>query len=203
VEIDVPDGIIAPCLSSHLEELIALVGLRGGSRVTGGLSARGLADAAVPDWSDDFTFIIGNHRYRCRSSVAQFLSPRVSKRHWIDATISELKLEVESRGNLFGSVLEAARGDRIAVDSAHRPTFMAICAALCNSELYESVCGQLSDEVRVENVVDRLRFLSTTRGDISMELELIASHFYDFSRRPDALNALPFPMITRLSAMDF
>jgi hypothetical protein len=28
-----------------------------------------------------------------------------------------------------------------------------------------------------------------------MELEFIASHFYDFSRRPDALNALPFPMI--------
>ncbi|MDR1557746.1 MAG: hypothetical protein LBS88_12085, partial [Tannerellaceae bacterium] len=115
--------------------------------------------------------------------------------HWINATISELRLEVEDRDNFFGSVLEAARGGRIAVDFAHRPTFVAICASLLNSELYESVCGQLSDEVTIENVFDRIRFLSTTRCDISTELEFLASHFYDFLRRPDALNALPFSMI--------
>jgi hypothetical protein len=117
VEIDVPDGIIAPGLSSHLDELIAVVGLRGGSRVTGGLSARGLANVAVRDWSDDFTFIIGNRRYRCRSSVAPFLSPRVSKLHLIDTTISELRLEVEDRDNFFSSVLEAGGGGCIPVDS--------------------------------------------------------------------------------------
>jgi hypothetical protein len=178
--------------------LIAVVGLRGGSRVTGGLSARGLASIAVRDWSDDFTFIIGNHRYGCSSSLAQFLSPRVSKFHWIDATISELRLEVEDQDNFFGSVLEAARGGSIAVDSTHRPTFVAICAALWNSELYESVCGQLRDEVTIENVLDRIRFLSATRCEFSTELEFIASHFDDFLRRPDALkalNALPFSML--------
>jgi hypothetical protein len=47
----------------------------------------------------------------------------------------------------------------------------------------------------MENVLDRLRFLSATRSDISTELEFIASHFYDFLRRRDALNALPFSMI--------
>jgi hypothetical protein len=55
--------------------------------------------------------------------VAQFLSPRVSRLHCIDATISELTLDVEDRDNLFGSVLEAAGGGGIAVDSAHRRTF--------------------------------------------------------------------------------
>jgi hypothetical protein len=81
--------------------------------VTGGLSARGLENVPVGDWSDDFTFIVGDHRYRCPSSVAQFLSARVSKLHLIDATISELRLEVEDRGELFGSVLEAAKGNSI------------------------------------------------------------------------------------------
>jgi hypothetical protein len=47
----------------------------------------------------------------------------------------------------------------------------------------------------MENVVDRLRFLSATRCDISRELEFIASHFDDFLPRPDALNAGPFTMI--------
>jgi hypothetical protein len=129
---DVPDGVIAPGLPGHLSELIAVVGLRGGSRVTGGLSARGLANVPVGDWSDDFTFIVGDHGYRCPSSVAQFLSPRVSKLHSIDVTISELRLEVEDRGGLFSSVLETAGGGSIAVDSTHRRTFEAICAALRN-----------------------------------------------------------------------
>jgi hypothetical protein len=53
----------ARCLSNDLGGLIAVVGLRGGSRVTDGLSARGLANIAVRDWSDDFTFIVGDHRY--------------------------------------------------------------------------------------------------------------------------------------------
>jgi hypothetical protein len=39
-EIDVPEGIIARGLSGHLSKLIAVVGLRGGSRVTGGRECR-------------------------------------------------------------------------------------------------------------------------------------------------------------------
>jgi hypothetical protein len=182
-------------LSSHLGELIAVVGLRGGSRATGRLSVRGLANVAVRDSSDDFTFIIGDRRYRCQSSVTQFLSPRVSKLQSIDATISELRLEVEDRDELFSSVLEAARGGSITVDPAHRRTFAAICAALWNSELSESVCGQLRDEVTMETVIDRFGFLSATRCDISAELEFIASHFCDFLRLPDALNRLSFSLI--------
>jgi serine/threonine protein kinase len=108
VGIDVPEGIIPPGLSSHLGELIAVLGLRGGSSVIGGLSVRGLANVALRAWSDDFTFIIGNHHHRCQSSIAQFLSPRVSKLQSIDATISELRLEVADGEELFGSVLEAA-----------------------------------------------------------------------------------------------
>jgi hypothetical protein len=57
------------------------------------------------------------------------------------------------------------------------------------------VCGQLIDEVTMENVVDRLRFLSKTGCDISAELEFIASHFYDFLCRPDALKPMPFSLL--------
>jgi hypothetical protein len=128
----------APGLSNNFSELSVVVGLRGGggSGVTSGLSVRGLENVKTGDWSDDFTFIIGDHRYRCPSSVAQFLSPRVSKLQLIDATISELKLEVDDGDDLFGSVLEAVGGRSIAIDSAHRQTFAAICTAFWNSELY-------------------------------------------------------------------
>jgi hypothetical protein len=68
----------------------------------------GLANVVVRDSSDDFTFIVGDHCYQHPSSVAPFLSPRVSKLHWIDATISELRFKVEGRDGLFGGLLEGA-----------------------------------------------------------------------------------------------
>jgi hypothetical protein len=51
----------------------------------------------VQDGSNDFRFIVGDH-----------LSPRVSKLHWIDATISEQRREVEDADDSFISMLEAA-----------------------------------------------------------------------------------------------
>jgi hypothetical protein len=52
------------------------------------------------------------------------------KFHLINVTISELRREVEDGDNLFGSVLEGAGSGSIAIDSAHRRTFGATCAAL-------------------------------------------------------------------------
>jgi hypothetical protein len=81
--------------------------------VTGGLSTLGLANVAVRDSSEDFTFVVDDHRYRCQSSVAQ--SFRISKLHSLDATISKLKFEIEvdDGEELFGSVLEAVGGSKI------------------------------------------------------------------------------------------
>jgi hypothetical protein len=53
----------------------------------------------------------------------------------------------------------------------------------------------LGDEATSENVVDRLPFLSATRCDISTKLKFIASHFYGFLHRLDALKALPVSLL--------
>jgi hypothetical protein len=66
---------------------------------------------------------------------------------------------------------------------------------LWNSELGRLACPEFGDKVSVKNVVGRLQFLSATRCDMSAELDFIASHFYDFLRRPDALKRLPFSLI--------
>jgi hypothetical protein len=62
------------------------------------LFGTGLANVAVRDWSDDFTFVIGDHRSQCLSYVAQFLSLRVSKLLSIDGTINEIRIDVEDPG---------------------------------------------------------------------------------------------------------
>jgi hypothetical protein len=68
----------------------------------------GLVNVEIGDWSDDFAFIIGDHRYQCPSYVAPFLLPRVSELHWIDATISELSRKGRHPDKLFRSVLNGA-----------------------------------------------------------------------------------------------
>jgi hypothetical protein len=47
----------------------------------------------------------------------------------------------------------------------------------------------------MENVLDRLGFLSATRCDISTEIESVASRFCDFLCHPEAFKSLPFSMI--------
>jgi hypothetical protein len=76
VGIDVPNRLIARGSAIHLAELIPLVRLPGSGRsgVTGGLSARGLANVAVGDWSGDFMVIVGDHRYLRPSSRIVCLS---------------------------------------------------------------------------------------------------------------------------------
>jgi hypothetical protein len=96
-------------LSNHFSGFITVVSLRGGSRATGGLSARGLANVAVRDWSDNFIFIVGHRHYQCPSSLTKFLSPWVTRLHSVDDTIDEMKIDVEDPDELFGAVLEAVR----------------------------------------------------------------------------------------------
>jgi hypothetical protein len=58
------------------------------------LSSRGLANVQCETASPDFTFIVGSGRYQCPSVVAEFLSPRASQLHAIDATINKLSLDI-------------------------------------------------------------------------------------------------------------
>jgi hypothetical protein len=46
-----------------------------------------------------------------------------------------MRIDVEDRDKLFGAMLQAARGDSIAIDSAHRRTFVGISAAVSCSDL--------------------------------------------------------------------
>jgi hypothetical protein len=61
-----------------------------------------------------------------------------------------------------------------------RLTFEAIYAPIWNPELSISFSDEVSNKVTMDNVLDRVRFTCATRGEVSRELEFIASHFDDF-----------------------
>jgi hypothetical protein len=133
-------------------------------------------------WIGIFTFIVRHHRYSCRRSLARFPSSRFPQRHSTIDTIDKTRIEVQDPDALLGAVLETARSGSGAVDPVHRRTFLAIAADRWKSGLCKSVCSQLRDRGTIENVVDRIAFLSATRCDISTELEFIRSHLYNCLR---------------------
>jgi hypothetical protein len=130
----------------------------------------GAENVAVRDRFDDFTFILGDHRYRVPSPFAWFLSHRVSQFDSIDNTIGEIRTNVEDRDELLGRVLEAVRAGVINVDLGQRRTFGVIWVALGILELSGSVCSQRGDHLAMDFIFDRLCSLSATRCDISTEL---------------------------------
>jgi hypothetical protein len=140
-----------------------------GSEKTVWLSAKGLKNIQMNEYENDFTFIVGGFRHSCPRFVAQFISPRVSRLHSIDDTISTLEIAVEDNGRNFSQLLSGL----IDISSSTKIFLISISAALENTELYLSV----QDELSVCNIIDRLLCLSSFGSDVSVELEFFASHF--------------------------
>jgi hypothetical protein len=116
----------------------------------------------------------------------------------VDPTTSEVRIEVDDPDKSFASFLEIARGGGMSVDSVNRMTLLSICAALRNSELFESVYGADDEEITINNAVPRLLFRVHGQGDISPEIEFIASHFDKFSRRRYPLRSVPVSMLSAI-----
>jgi hypothetical protein len=158
--------------------------------VTLSLSVLGLRNAGWGDSEEGFTFLVGDQCYRCPCCVARFVSPRVWQGQMTDATMHEMRVEVEfeDAGELFSVLLDAARGFSIRVDGGKVPRFLSICRWLRNSEL----CGTFLRQVGIGKFVDRLGMLSESGCDISADLEFISSHLYEDLR---ALRSLSYPLI--------
>jgi hypothetical protein len=79
------------------------------------------------------------------SCPAQFLLIRVSQ---VDSIHDKMMIVVEVLEEVFGAVLEAVRCGGIAVNSVHRRTFAAVCAAFRHLELSNLVRSQFGDQLR-------------------------------------------------------
>jgi hypothetical protein len=112
--------------------ICAVIWLRGGSVCA---SATGLRNVRMEEGSSTFKFIVGNCCYECCSHAAEFLSPRVSLACRADATIDEVKIEVDDAEGLFKEVISVADGCSISVDSSNRKSFASMLGALGNFEL--------------------------------------------------------------------
>jgi hypothetical protein len=66
------------------------------NKMTVWLSAKGLKNIRMNEYQKDFTFIVGGFPHSCRHFLAQFISPRVSRLHLINDSISILEIAIDN-----------------------------------------------------------------------------------------------------------
>jgi hypothetical protein len=98
------------------------------------LSSQGLANIQMPD-DDPFVFLVEGISHPCPRFVAQFLSPRISRLHCTDFTLSELEISIPNGGVVFEKLLSLGTGGFLSVSAREAGTFLSLCDALENSEL--------------------------------------------------------------------
>jgi hypothetical protein len=94
------------------------------------LSAKGLAKLPQNVYENDFTFIVGDDRYKCPSFVAAFLSPRVCSLQRTDGTLHEFIIETKDPNQLFESIVGLGEGRSMTVSATNSSFVRSICYEL-------------------------------------------------------------------------
>jgi hypothetical protein len=143
------------------------------------LTTKGFAHLPLNCYENDFTFIVGEHEYRCSSVLADFLSPRVARLHSNDPTIREFIVDVSDTTGDFNSILSLGSGSPLPVSDSNLDFFLRVARALLNSELFHSLCAIRGGDAR--NCVHELQFC-LERGvpcDLDSLLEKCSSSFFE------------------------
>lgn len=151
------------------------------------LSARRLGEAvAIVTQDKTFTFVVGKNqtKYTCSLLQACFVSGKVANLVSSDPTIDTLQLLPDEDNINFGLVEQLWNGNSITVDDSSRNHLFNLSLALENDELGSIVrLSFSSDDISIENCVDRLRLKKRMDADRSDEIKFIASRIteIDFS----------------------
>jgi hypothetical protein len=107
------------------------------------------------------------------------MSPRIGQLHSVDPTVTELRINAED-SKAFSQLFSMVHGQAITVDSSNCSSLLSICRQLLNGELFAAINGQFSEEITVENVLDRLKFLQAAHFDFQSEVNFISAHLNAF-----------------------
>lgn len=165
-------------------------------------SLKGLKDIPFQKYDKDFTFIVDGKRYQTARIVADLLSPKVRKLHFIDPSITEFDVdtclhEKEQKENddkdYFQDFLQIIISDEIEIGSKQQKYYSRYFYALGNINEYLRLQPEYSSPLSVENAVDRLLEIERITINFSEVIDhhtinveeiisFIASHFYDLPK---------------------
>jgi hypothetical protein len=163
-------------------------------------TGRGMAHIAVSKKENDFTFIVGGHRYDCPWFVADFLSPRVGRLHANDPSACELVIGASDAQGQFNDFLSLGRGCAVSLTSANRPFFLSVAVELENFELYWQIQGDFSDSVTFQSFCSTVENLNWIDFASPQVISFIASHFFEMDR--SFLSRLPISTLSLILSQD-
>jgi hypothetical protein len=127
---------------------------------------------------DDFTFIIGSHRYRCPWIITDFFSPRLCKLHSVDCSVCEISIETRDAKSAFESFIDLGFGCSLEIRDSDRRLFISLSRELWNQELDGALVG--SDLIQA-SAIEWLEFLEGIEEDGAEAVGFVASKFSNFS----------------------
>jgi hypothetical protein len=113
-----------------------------------------LKHIAVNDLQNDFRFIVDGCTYPCLRSIAEFLSPRISRQRATDPSIAEYVVETRDWHDQFQLFLSLGQGSTIHVDQTNRRFLLSLSQELGNSDLYSSLLKPIPDDSRLGEIYD-------------------------------------------------
>jgi hypothetical protein len=151
------------------------------------LTTQGLRYVSLSHYSHDFRFIVDGRDHWCPSLLAQFLSPRIARQCFVDASVSSFELSVSDPLSNFAAVLAVGAGVPLRVNRNNHLFFAELAQEFENAELYLLVEEAFNRDITVDNVYDRYKFRKGMNLSYTSELEFFSAHFYEL---PEAVIAL-------------
>jgi hypothetical protein len=149
-----------------------------------------MKNICIKDKDNDLTFVIGSRHYDCPWLIAEFLSPYVCQCRSVDDIINEMIISIDDSNDVLGSLMLIGRRNEVEISRADFVTVMLICRELGNSELYEVIFREFSDDITIDNVFERMKLHSAMDCNILDEIDFVSSHFYEIKNGHERLKSI-------------
>lgn len=162
-------------------------------------------------YENNFTFIVDGKRYRTPRIVADLLSPKIRRLHFVDETINEFCIETNNNTTInqesedyFEEFLQIFTNDHIILNNQQKMFFTKYFSELGNTDECIRIQSDILSSISTENAIDQLLIILNIShhisDDISIETSIIndsitfiSKHFEEISK--EKLKLLPIEFL--------
>jgi hypothetical protein len=154
------------------------------------------------DFSDEFTFIISKHQFKCGFLSASLISP-FAKRMIEHENCFEMEIKIppqienEHFLKTFFEIFDTLNGFSFSITKLNASSVHSIGRQLLNQKLLDSSFCLLSESIESKSPIDQLLFYLDSGSSIESDLiSSVASEFYLFSK--EQLSRIPINILSQI-----
>ena len=146
----------------------------------------------------DFSFIVNGEIYQTNSFVANILSPYISKNFEKGMKLSYHEIHSKYEGD-FNRIIEYGEMKMINIKEEEKKYFENIMKELGNNKECFVFSQEFSEDISIENVVQRIKTKSELDINSTEEITFISSNFHDiYTKYPEEIFTLDIDIIERI-----